>query len=119
MELDSVYQLKQLCKAFYEKKENLSKSLVQCLDALANERPWTVKMKKKHFDTSSNNLITDIEYMRINAERERINKYQEITKTSAYTYYKILKRISEYEAKEMKEDYQVQNADIDPQAKIK
>jgi hypothetical protein len=28
MELDSVYQLKQLCKAFYEKKENLSKSLV-------------------------------------------------------------------------------------------
>lgn len=28
MELDSVYQLKQLCKAFYEKKENLSNSLV-------------------------------------------------------------------------------------------
>jgi hypothetical protein len=25
MELDSVYQLKQLCKAFYEKKEKLSK----------------------------------------------------------------------------------------------
>ena len=28
MELDSVYQLKQLCKAFYEKKENLSNNLV-------------------------------------------------------------------------------------------
>lgn len=51
-------------------------------------------MKKKHFDTSSNNLITDVEYMRINAERERIKKYQEITKGSAYTYYKILKRLS-------------------------
>jgi hypothetical protein len=63
MELDSVYQLKQLCKAFYEKKDNLSQSLVQS------------KMKKKHFDTSSNNLLTDIEYMRINAERERIKKY--------------------------------------------
>jgi hypothetical protein len=75
MELDSVYQLKQLCKAFYEKKDNLSQSLVQSLDALANERPWTVKMKKKHFDTSSNNLLTDVEYMRINAERERIKKY--------------------------------------------
>ena len=95
MELDSVYQLKQLCKAFYEKKENLSKSLVQCLDALANERPWTIKMKKKHFDTQSNNLLTDLEYMRINAERERIKKYQEITKGSAYKYCKILNRITE------------------------
>ena len=28
MELDSVYQLKQLCKAFYQKKENLSNQLV-------------------------------------------------------------------------------------------
>lgn len=28
MELDSVFQLKQLCKAFYEKKHNLSKQLV-------------------------------------------------------------------------------------------
>jgi IS1 family transposase len=48
-------------------------------------------MKKKHFDTSSNNLLTDLEYMRINAERERIKKYQEITKDSAYKYYKISK----------------------------
>ena len=79
-----------------EKKEKLSKQLVQCLDALANERPWTVKMKKKHFDTSSNNLLTDLEYMRINAERERIKKYQEITKDSAYKYYKILKNLSDY-----------------------
>ena len=68
--------------------------MIQSLDALANERPWTVKMKKKHFDTSSNNLLTDIEYMRINAERERIKKYQEITKGSAYTYYSILKKLT-------------------------
>jgi hypothetical protein len=53
-------------------------------------------MKKKHFDTSSNNLLTDLEYMRINAERERIKKYQEITKDSAYKYYKILKNLSDY-----------------------
>ena len=75
MELDSVYQLKQLCKAFYEKKQSLSKNLIESLDALANERPWTVRMKKKHFDTASNNLLTDLEYMRINAERQRIKKY--------------------------------------------
>lgn len=104
MELDSVYQLKQLCKAFYLKKEGLSKNLIQSLDGLANERPWTLKMKKKHFDTSSNNLYTDMEYMRINAERERIKKYQDITKNSAYTYYKILKRLSVEGVKLMKEE---------------
>ena len=119
MELDSVYQLKQLCKAFYEKKENLSKELVQCLDALANERPWTVKAKKKHFDTSSNNLLTDVEYMRINAERERIKKYQEITKGSAYTYYKILKDLTEYTSKALKEQHEQHRDPADPQAKIK
>ena len=95
--------MKQLCKAFYEKKDNLSQELVQSLDALANERPWTIKMKKKHFDTASNNLLTDVEYMRINAERERIKKYQDITKGSAYTYYKILKRLTDEGAKQQKE----------------
>jgi hypothetical protein len=118
MELDSVYQLKQLCKAFYQKKESLSQSLIQCLDALANERPWTVKMKKKHFDTSSNNLLTDIEYMRINAERERIKKYQEITKGSAYTYYKILKRLTGDMMKAVRDEQAKQAINQDPQAKI-
>ena len=119
MELDSVYQLKQLCKAFYEKKENLSKELVQCLDALANERPWTVKMKKKHFDTTSNNQMTDVEYMRINAERERIKKYQEITKGSAYTYYKILKDLTEYTTKSLKEQLDQHRDSSDPQVKMR
>ena len=122
MELDSVFQLKQLCKAFYEKKDNLSKSLVQCLDALANERPWTIKMKKKHFDTQSNNLLTDLEYMRINAERERIKKYQDITKGSAYKYCKILNRITEDNAKIAKEENEGQkrfDSSADPQIKMK
>ena len=114
MELDSVYQLKQLCRAFYEKKENLSNSLIQSLDALANERPWTMKIKKKHFDTSSNNLLTDVEYMRINAERDRIKKYQDIAKGSAYTYYKILKRLSEESVKQTKENLNFQKDSQDP-----
>jgi len=97
----------------------LSSALIQCLDALANERPWTMKVKKKHFDTSSNNLLTDIEYMRINAERERIKKYQEITKSSAYVYYKILKRLSEESVKQMKENINNQRDSQDPQVKIK
>lgn len=96
LELDSVYQLKKLCKAFYEKKEIQNKTLIQCLDALSNERPWAVKMKKKYFDTSSNNLLTDLENMRINAEKERIKKYKEITRDSAYKYYMILKNLNAY-----------------------
>jgi hypothetical protein len=52
-------------------------------------------MKKKHFETANKNVRTDVEFMRINAERERIQKYQEITKGSAYVYYKILKRVTE------------------------
>jgi len=114
MELDSVFQLKQLCKAYYQKKDQLSKGLVQCLDALANERPQTIKMKRKHFDTSSNNLFTDIEYMRINAERERIKKYQDITKGAAYTYYKILKRLTEEKARFLKENNTLTAKTTDP-----
>jgi hypothetical protein len=76
-------------------------------------------MKKKHFDTSSNNLLTDVEYMRINAERERIKKYQEITKGSAYTYYKILKRLSDDHAKVAKESINNTRETQDPQLKIK
>ena len=70
---------------------------------MANERPWIIKTKKKHFNTSSNNLLTDLEYMRINAERERIQRYQDITKGSAYVYYKILKRLTEESVKLSKE----------------
>ncbi len=39
MELDSVYQLKNICKDFYRKKQLLSSSLIETLDAQSNERP--------------------------------------------------------------------------------
>lgn len=74
MELDSVFQLKTLCKTFYEKKEKLSNNLIQTLDALSNERPKTINMKKNNlnFQSQNRNLHDAIEWMRINAERERI-----------------------------------------------
>lgn len=81
----------------------LGNNLVQCLDALANERPWTVQMKKKHFGTAHNSLRTDLEFMRINAEKERIQKYQNITKGSAYSYYKIVKRFTDRAAEHAKD----------------
>ena len=64
----------------------------------------------------SNNLLTDVEYMRINAERDRIKKYQNITKGSAYTYYKILKDLTEYTSKNLKEQLD-QHHDASPKKK--
>lgn len=55
MELDSVFQLKMLCKAFYEKKEKLSSDLVQTLDAMSNERPKTMNLKKQHLNLQQKN----------------------------------------------------------------
>ena len=46
IELDSVYQLKQLCKSYYETKNKISKDLIETLDALLNERPNSIAMKK-------------------------------------------------------------------------
>ena len=97
MELDSVFQLKALCKTFYEKKERLSNNLIQTLDAMSNERPKTLLMKKNNLnlDMKNGNLYDDIEWMRINAEKERIQQYRRIAKDCAYLYYKILKRFVE------------------------
>ena len=86
---------------------------------MANERPWTIKTKKKHFETASNNLITDLEFMRINAERDRIKKYLNITKTSANTYYKIIKRILEDSNNYIKEHNGQLKGETDPQVKIR
>jgi hypothetical protein len=54
-------------------------------------------MKKKHFniEQKSGNVYDDIEWMRINAERERIAKYKVIAQDSALFYYKILKKFTE------------------------
>ncbi len=45
-----------------------------------------------------------MEHMRINAEKERIKKYQDITKDSAYKYYRILKSLNDYLQKKQKEE---------------
>ena len=110
IELDSVYQLKQLCKSYYETKSKISKDLIETLDALINERPHAITMKKKGFynETDENqkedptlgkmhkNYYLDIECMRLNAEKERICHYRDIARKSAIMYYKILKEIMRY-----------------------
>jgi hypothetical protein len=86
-----------LCKAFYEKKERLGSNLVQTLDALTNERPKTLNLKRNNLNLEDKrgNVYDDIEWMRINAERERISQYREVAKESAIFYYKVLKRFSD------------------------
>jgi glucan-binding YG repeat protein len=107
IELDSVYQLKQLWKSYYETKSKISKDLIETLDALLNERPHAIKMKKQSFyvETDDNqeedpllgkrhrNYYLDIEWMRLNAEKERICHYRDIARKSAIKYYKVLKEI--------------------------
>lgn len=46
-------------------------------------------------EQKNGNVQDDIEWMRINAERERIQKYREIAKDSAVFYYKVLKKFTE------------------------
>lgn len=45
--------------------------MVQTLDAMSNERPKTLLMKKNNLnlDMKNGNLYDDIEWMRINAEK--------------------------------------------------
>lgn len=50
LELDSVFQIKKFCRQFYERKTKMSKELLETLDALNNERPGVLQLKRKHFD---------------------------------------------------------------------
>lgn len=103
LEFDSVYKLKQLCMQYYERKGQLGKELVETLDTLISDRPFSLKSKSKNFviddpehpeGIKRKNFYYDIESMRLNAERERIDKYKKVAETSARTYYIICKRLS-------------------------
>ena len=70
-------------------------------------------------DQKNGNVHDDIEWMRINAERERIQKYREIAKDSAVFYYKVLKKFTEENHNYEKEKAQEKTINIDPQVKMK
>ena len=98
MLLDSVYQLKNMCKNFYTRKQLVNEDLIQTLDALANERPTTLQMKRRHLtvdDSESSHCTQNIQWMRINAERERIHRFKQISTETASQYYKILERFGQ------------------------
>ena len=96
MELDSVYQLKNICKDFYRKKQLMSSTLIETLDAISNERPAVLQMKRRHFNPEvAPNKREALEWMRINAERERIFRFKSIAKDTATQYYTILDRFAQ------------------------
>jgi hypothetical protein len=70
-----------LCRDFYIRKQELSSSLIQQLDALSNERPEMLRAKRKHLvlgDDSVEPMKEIFQWMRINAERERIQRFKAI-----------------------------------------
>ena len=88
---------------FYEKKGKLGKELVETLDTLISDRPFSLKSKSKNFviddpdhpeGIKRKNFYYDIESMRINAEKDRIEKYKKVAERCARTYYIICKRLS-------------------------
>jgi hypothetical protein len=75
---------------YYEKKGKLGKELVETLDTLISDRPFSLKAKSKNFVIDDpehpegirrKNYNYDIESMRINAEKERIEKYKVVAQT--------------------------------------
>lgn len=103
LEFDSVYKLKQLCMQFYDKKGRLGKELVESLDALLSDRPFSLASKRKNFviddpnhpeGIKKKNFYYDIESMRINAEKDRIEKFKGVAHSLARKYYIICKKLS-------------------------
>ena len=98
MQLDSVYQLKNLCKNFYKRKQFVNESLIQILDAMTNERPVSLQMKRRHLnidDSGTSHMSENLEWMRINAEKERIQRFKQISQETVNLYYKVLDRFSQ------------------------
>ena len=97
MELDSVFQLKKLCKELYSRKLKISDELIQTLDALNNERPAVMQTKKRYFDIKDLETASykeSIDWMRLNAEKERIQKFKNIVTNAAGVYYQVIEKFS-------------------------
>jgi len=71
----------------------MSKELIETLDALNNERPGVLKLKRKHFDLDKYETATKrerLEWMRLNAEKDRVDKFKEVALGQTKHYYNVL-----------------------------
>ena len=100
-----------MCEDYYQRKYRKASELLGALDHLQNERPHRLHLKRKNFKTEGDeeegspqrNLQTDLEIMRIKAEKEKIGVFKCVARESGVAYYKVCKRIVErkYEAQEL------------------
>ena len=97
----------------------MSSALIETLDALSNERPAVLQMKRRHFNPDvAPNKRESLEWMRINAERERIFKFKSIAKDTATQYYTILDRFSQELINPQKKVTGEQGSPVSPSNKI-
>lgn len=70
----------------------MSKELLETLDALSNERPSLLKHKSKHFSVENqvSSKQESLDWMRLNAEKERVHRFKQIATSQTKTYYSIL-----------------------------
>lgn len=97
LELDSVFQIKKFVREFYDRKQKMSQGLLETLDALANERPGILKLKRKHFDSEESSPVTQrekLEIMRMNTERDRVDKFKDIALQETKKYYSVLEKFT-------------------------
>jgi hypothetical protein len=75
----------------------MSDNLIDALDAMNNERPRVLSLKKTNFaveDTIISKQESSLKWMRLNTERDRIQTFRSIARDSAGFYYAIIEKFS-------------------------
>lgn len=75
----------------------MSKELLETLDALSNERPSILQLKRKHFENDQFSTLTKrerLEWMRLNAEKDRVQKFKNVAVVQTKSYYTIIDTFS-------------------------
>ena len=73
--------------------------MIASLDAMANERPQMLTSKKRHFnvaDKHGTRKEVSLEWMRLNAERDRLSKLKDVVSQSAIVYYSLLEEYQKF-----------------------
>jgi len=75
----------------------MSDNLIDALDAINNERPRVLSLKKSNFtveDSIISKQESSLKWMRLNTERERVKSFMAIAKDSAGFYYSITEKFT-------------------------
>ena len=75
----------------------MSDNLIDALDAINNERPRVLSLKKSNLtveDTISSKQESSLKWMRLKTERDRVKSFMVIARDSAGLYYSIVEKFS-------------------------